>query len=743
MTHSPESERSIGLVGATSIGVGAIVGGGILALAGVAFAATGPSAILAFILNGLIALLTALSFAELSSAFPQSGGTYTFAKKVLSVDAAFAVGWVVWFASIAAGALYSLAFAYFAAMALDYSWQSIYGQSPAWLAEPTCVNLLAIAAVGFYTLRLAWRTGGGAGHWENIGKLAVFAVLIAAGIWTLASRPPAAVRSSLTPFFSAGALGLFQAMGFTFIALQGFDLIAAAGGEIREPARTIPRSMFLSLAIALAIYLPLLFVISTAGIEPGTSIASASKANPEGIVAVAATHFLGRFGYWLVVVAAILSMLSALRANLYAASRVAAAMARDRTMPRRLSLVHPQWNTPVAAVLVTSGVVVAMVLAVPNVAAAGAASSLIFLVTFALAHWIAVLARRRSPGRPPPFRIPWFPSVPLLGAIACLGLAAFQGAAVPSAGAIASVWLGLGGLLFLGLFARRARVMDAASEALDPDMSRLRGKSPLVLVPITNPHNAEAMITVADALAPPQVGRVLVLSVAVPPKGWQPSDALLPIHHAQSVLADTLNASVKVGLFPEALATVAENPWREISRVAREHRCESIVVGLTDFNQTSTSTPLAKLLATVPCDVIVLRGRPGWKLFHVRNILVPVGGRGWHDRLRARLLGSLIRTGERQVTLLRIVPANAPDEVCTRARRELATIARDEAPGHARVTVVRSDDAARVIVEHAGDSDLVILGVQRISRHQKAFGHITLGIARETTCPILMISHRG
>ena len=93
-----ESERRIGLLGATGVGVGAIVGGGILMLAGVAFSVTGPAAIVAFGLNGVIALLTALSFAEMASKFPESGGVYTYSKKVLSVEAAFAVGWVVWFA---------------------------------------------------------------------------------------------------------------------------------------------------------------------------------------------------------------------------------------------------------------------------------------------------------------------------------------------------------------------------------------------------------------------------------------------------------------------------------------------------------------------------------------------------------------------------------------------------------------------------------------------------------------------
>ena len=103
----------MGLLAATGVGVGAIVGGGVLALAGVAFATTGPSAIIAFALNGAIAMLTALSFAALASRFPESGGTYTYARKVLTVEAAFAVGWVVWFASVVAAVLYALGFAVF------------------------------------------------------------------------------------------------------------------------------------------------------------------------------------------------------------------------------------------------------------------------------------------------------------------------------------------------------------------------------------------------------------------------------------------------------------------------------------------------------------------------------------------------------------------------------------------------------------------------------------------------------
>ena len=72
----------------------------------------------------------------------------------------------------------------------------------------------------------------------------------------------------------------FQAMGYTFIVLQGFDLIAAVAGEVRAPERTLPRAMLLSLAAALGVYLPLLFVIATVGVPPGQTIGALSAKTP-------------------------------------------------------------------------------------------------------------------------------------------------------------------------------------------------------------------------------------------------------------------------------------------------------------------------------------------------------------------------------------------------------------------------------------------------------------------------------
>jgi hypothetical protein len=176
--------------------------------------------------------------------------------------------------------------------------------------------------------------------------------------------------------------------------------------------------------------------------------------------------------------------------------------------------------------------------------------------------------------------MPLFPAIPIVGGLACVALATFEGLAVPSAGAITAVWLALGGLLFLSLFSHRARVHDATSQALDPQLVSLRGHSPLVLVPIANPSHADAMVQVATALAPARVGRVLLLDIVPAPTGWDPERTPRALANAQDVLKEALTASFQAGLAPEALTTIAADPWAEIARIAETHRCESILLGL-------------------------------------------------------------------------------------------------------------------------------------------------------------------
>jgi nucleotide-binding universal stress UspA family protein len=532
-------------------------------------------------------------------------------------------------------------------------------------------------------------------------------------------------------------------MGYTFIALQGFDLIATVSGEIKNPEKNIPLGMILALGIALAIYLPLLFVISTAGIVPGQDIGRVSRINPETFVADAVQNYLGPFGYWLVTTAAILSMLSALRANLMAASRIALTMASDRTLPRQLEHISHSRKTPIHATALTMIMVSAILLMIHDVAKAGAIASLIFMVSFALTHWTAVMARLRTGSRFMPFSAPWFPFTHLAGAAACIGLAVFQGIQVPSAGLISVVWLGIGMVFYLTFFAQHASIVDASSSAMEPRIQLLRGRSPLVLAPIVNPANAEFMISVATAMAPPDIGRVLLLSVVQPPRDWKPGHPIPQLSNIQTVLNNALTASFAGGLAPQTLITISPDPWQEIARVARIHHCESILLGLSDLGGENTDRAHEHLMNQVDSDIVVLHAPEGWTMSSVNSILVPVGGLGRQDQLRARILGSLQYMGIHRISFLQILPATTPEKTIQHRRKRLDRMAEDNRINNARIIVERSDKPVDRIVQHAAENDLLILGTQRMGKRKKMIGNVARQVAARTSCGVILINRKG
>ncbi|MFT7588936.1 MAG: APA family basic amino acid/polyamine antiporter [Limisphaerales bacterium] len=730
-------KRTVGLLGAAQLGIGAIVGGGILALGGVAFEVSGPSAILAFSLNGVIALLTALSFAEIATAFPESGGLYTFAKRIHSVRAAFASGWILWLAYIVAGVLYALGFATYAVNGIDHLLLSFGIEPPVWLHNHRAINILALVSVSGYLYALIRKSTGG-GSWLIWGKVLLFGVLICAGFWFLfTGNNTQTTAESMTPFFAGGGLGLLQAMGYCFIALQGFELIASIAGEVKEPRKVIPKAMILALACGLIIYLPFLFITATVGVPEGSSISEFAKANPETVMALGVEQYMGIWGYRLVLIAALLAMLSALQANLRAASRIALAMANDGTLPGILSRSHKKNNTPAMALYASAVAMMAVLFMLPNLATAGAAASLIFLISFALTHATTYLMRKRLNPSTDSYKTPFFPLVPVVGGIACLGLAIFQFFAAPAGGGIAILWLGMGVILYLGLFANRAERKDAFSQAMDPNLVQMRGKSPLVLVPVSNPATAGILTDVGNALAPPNVGRVLLLTIIKPEEEDNSKQALT---NGLKAIRIGLDESFDSAHKPEALLTTASDPWAEIARVAEEHRCESLLLGMSAFDALSANSRMVNLINKLSCDVIVVRTPTGWVSRRSTRIIVPIGGLISHDELRARFLGSLMRIQTREIIFVQVIPPDWSEKKEHLTRKKLEVFARDETNGVGSVKIIRSSHVVEAIAQELSDNDLVVLGLQR-DGDQRLFGDVSLGIADKNPGMTVLISH--
>ena len=742
-------ERSIGFVAATGIGVAAIVGGGIFVLGGVAVAEAGPGAMVAFALNGCIALITALAFSELATAFPENGGQYVYARRTFSVRAAFGVGWIMTFAHVVAGVLYALGFAAYAVAALEALLPALLDPlSGGWIRAFTL--LIALGATAFYGLRLAQGAAAG-GQVENIGKLAVFAILIAAGLAVMVQRGPADALAPLDPFFELGMMGVVAAMGFTFITFQGFELIAGVAGEIKEPRRTVPRAMFASLGIALLVYLPLLLVVTSVGVpQPGGSPAAVAREFPETYFAVAGSAYLGAFGFWLVMIAALLSTLTALRANLLAGSRVALAMARHRTLPRALEQLHARTQAPVTAITFICVSAAVLILVVPDLAAAGAAASLIFLLTFAITHLAAWQVRSRAGGRiEGAYAAPLFPLVPLVGIAACGSLILFQLVTVPTAGILLVIWIGFGASIYAGFLSSRAEALDAAVAGEDPLFSRLRGRRTSVLVPIANPARAGGLASVAGALAPPSIGRILLHQVVVADELTDEAQLRKAMTEGNAALSNALVRARSEGLRTELLLTVATDPWDDIARIALEHEVNSVLLGLAQVpgggqepeEAGTPSHPIDQLLVRLPCDVSLLHGGEDFDLDRVRRVLIPLSGRNDHDRLRARVIGTLARKGLEHLSFLHVLPPDAPAEDEKRALSALRRYVQDEARGRGEATVCRADDAIAEVVRRAKGFDLLVLGITRPRGGRSRMGALLARMVRQAPCPVLIISH--
>jgi APA family basic amino acid/polyamine antiporter len=205
---------------------------------------------------------------------------------------------------------------------------------------------------------------------------------------------------------------------------------------------------------------------------------------------------------------------------------------------------------------------------------------------------------------------------------------------------------------------------------------------------------------------------------------------------------DRRRLAIKADLNTEALITMGENPWREIERVADRYRCESLVLGFGHLEKSLMTGSLETLMGRVAGDVVIVRAPMAWNIDQAQKVLVPAGGRSDQSRVRARLIGNICRTRPREVTYLRVLPVATDPTTERRARRDLRRLADDEAPGFSAAFVTRRDDMIAEIVERAAESDLLILGLQRLGRRQKVFGKLVLEIAQRTTCPLLMISRR-
>jgi len=207
-----------------------------------------------------------------------------------------------------------------------------------------------------------------------------------------------------------------------------------------------------------------------------------------------------------------------------------------------------------------------------------------------------------------------------------------------------------------------------------------------------------------------------------------------------------LGETLPAGLRCEGLTTVGVDPWDEIRKAAHTHRCATVLMGLADLESASARARIEQLANHIDSNLVLLKATPGFQPRQVRRILVPIGGKGVHNALRARLITGLHRDAEVDVEVLYllVVPAATPLPVAEQFQRVHRELVRDEARRVPRtVEVVRSDDVIGAIADTTHRCDLLVLGLAQTGKGDRVIGRISGPIIARTQCAVMLVSARS
>jgi amino acid transporter len=385
------NQDKIGYWSVVAVGVGGMVGGGIFAVLGLAVQLAGGGTPLAFLVAGGVALITSYSYAKLSIRYPSQGGTVVFLDRAFGVDLfTGSMNTLLWLSYVVMLALYAYAFgAYGAAFFPESSRDMVrHVLVSAAIVLPAALNLLSAGIIGraeSYIVGL---------------KVVILLFFIAVGL-------PGIEWPRLMPGNWPATLPLLAGGMLIFLAYEGFELMANAAEDVKDPKRTLPRAFLTAVLFVILLYVFVSLV--TVGSLSVDKIVGAK----DYALAEAAKPFLGSFGFNLIAVAALLSTLSAINATLYGSARLAYAIAKDGELPGFLE--RTIWGRPVEGLLVTAGLALALA-NLANLSSISMMGSIGFLLVFMVVNAANLVKARETRSQP---------ALCVLGVTACvLALAA-------------------------------------------------------------------------------------------------------------------------------------------------------------------------------------------------------------------------------------------------------------------------------------------------------------------------------
>jgi APA family basic amino acid/polyamine antiporter len=454
----PTLRRALGPFHLTTLGIGSVIGTGIFVLTGTAASQhAGPALVLSMIIAAVGCALAGLCYAELAAMIPVAGSAYTYAYASSGQLVAWIIGWDLILEYALSGATVAVGWSgYFVSFMRDLG----VSLPPALTAAPGATaaaadgslvpgmfNLPAAAIVALVAALLVIGIRQSAGANTVLVAIKVVVLILFVGLGVAYVR-----RENLTPFIPPNT-GTFGAFGWSgvlrgaaimFFAYVGFDAVSTAAQEARRPQRDMPIAILASLGICTLLYIAVALVLI--GIVPYPKL---NVADPlaVGIDSTGLTWFSP-----VVKVSALFGLFSTILVQLLGQSRIFYSMSRDRLLPPFFSAVHPRFRTPHLSTILT-GSVVAIAAGLLPIGLLSELVSIGSLLAFVLVCVGVIVLRRTAPDTPRPFRVPWVPVVPVLGALVCL----LQMVSLPRpTWERLVVWLVVGLAIYIGYGRRKA-----------------------------------------------------------------------------------------------------------------------------------------------------------------------------------------------------------------------------------------------------------------------------------------------
>jgi amino acid transporter len=541
-----------------------------------------------------------MAYAELGSAMPEAGGGYLWVREGLPRPNAFISGWMAWFAHIVAGSLYAVSFASFLnGLLLQLNFFKDVGSEGTLLILGIIPldKIIAIASVAAFTYVNFKGTSetGKTGDIVTVIQLGLIFALIGAGLWTMHTNPGWTLNFS--DFMPMGIAGVVAAMGLTFIAFEGYEVIVQTGEEVKNPKRNIPRAIFISLSAVVVLYCLIAFV-SIGAIFPEGGIPSWEFIGNQGELGIsAAAELILPYGAFIVLGGGLISTLAALNATTFSLARVAFAMGRHYNLPHKFSAIHPKNKTPYIAILL-SGLIMAVMASGLPLDQIAIAAGVIFLLLFTQVNLAAINIRRIYGDKLDyGFKTPFFPVIPIIGIFLKIGLAIYLLLTEPFSWVITIVWVAIGFAVYRVYIFRKELEHYAPTVTSEGALER-RDFRILILY---TPENPDRLIKFAIRVAKENIGEVDVLRVITVPEQTPLSAGIAFADSAKRAYKPLEEALDKEGIINHYLARISHDSTEAILATIEEQHIDLL---LADF-ETLRSNKKLQTLAT--CDALCIK----------------------------------------------------------------------------------------------------------------------------------------